>query len=363
MVRLSTLSRRGFLWRLGAAIGLATGSRLGSLGGVHASRFVPAPAIYIPDTGHHIGGSVLAWWLQYGAENGLGWPVTELLKLDGRYVQYFERGALAVSATTRDPRGVVPLDLGRPYVASRPDRDVDRLRTHSGSKKDGASDAAHFFDETGYGVHEDLWAYFREDGGVYRFGYPLAAPVVSAGFLWQVFERAVLMARAGEVAELPIGVLESERMRLPTDAVKQARYAPVVDLAALRFDPETSGARHVQVDLTRQVVTFFSDGEPVHVAATSTGLYPDFTPPGRFRIFSQIPRARLISNGSTAAGYNWSDVQHIQYFTEEWIGFHYAYWHNDFGRTRSAGCVNLRLHDSQWAWSFCKIGTPVIVHY
>lgn len=363
MDRLLTATRRGFLWRLGVAIGIATGSRLGSLHRVHASQAVPAPAIYILATGHHIGGSLLAWWLQYGAEKGLGWPVTERLKLNGRYVQYFERGALAASPATRDPLGVVPLALGRPYVASRPDRDVGRLRRPSGGKRNGAPDATHFFEETGYGVHPDLWTYFREDGGVYRFGYPLAVPATGADLMWQVFERAVLMARAGEVTEFPIGVLESERMRLPTDAVAQARHAPVVDLAALSFDYGSSVDRHVQVDLTRQVVTFFSDGEPVHIAATSTGLYPDFTPPGRFRIFSQIPRARLISNGSTAAGYNWSDVQHIQYFTEEWIGFHYAYWHNDFGRTRSAGCVNLRLHDSQWAWSFCKVGTPVIVHY
>ena len=61
--------------------------------------------------------------------------------------------------------------------------------------------------------------------------------------------------------------------------------------------------------------------------------------------------------------YDLNDVLHIQYFTDSWIGFHYAYWHSEFGTARSAGCVNLRLHDSQWAWDFCDHGTRVVVHY
>ena len=293
---------------------------------------------------------MLAWWLQYGREDGLGWPITEQLLVGGRRLQYFERGALALAPTSRDPLGVAPVDLGRPYASRSSDRQPE-------------AEAAHFFPQTGHGVHPAVWPYHRENGGVYRFGYPLAPAVVGDGGLWQVFDRAVLSESGGRVTDLRLGLMEAERLRLPTGPVERARHAPIVDLAALEPVYGPPSDRRAEVDLTRQVVTFFDGDEPVRVAATSTGIYPDFTPPGRYRVFVRVPRARMISNGSTSAVYDLDDVQHIQYFTDNWIGFHYAYWHDEFGTARSAGCVNLRLHDSSWAWDFCDNGTPVVVHY
>ena len=343
-------SRRLFLAQLGVGVGAVIASGMRSRR-VHASvPSVQRPAIYVPETGHHVGGSILAWWLQYGRSSGIGWPITEQVRVGRRSVQYFERGALALSPAARDPLGVVLLDLGRPYVFGSHDQNRD-------------SKTAHFFSKTGYGVHPEIWPYHREGGGVHRFGYPLGPATSGSGVLWQVFERAVLTANTAGVTELPLGVMEVERLRLSADRVAQAPHAPIVDLAALDrgFGPEAH--RHAQVDLTRQVVTFFDAGQPVRTAAVSTGRYPDFTPAGRFRIFSRIARSRLVSDGSTAAVYNLGDVQHIQYFTEDWIGFHYAYWHNDFGYARSSGCVNLRLEDSKWAWRFFARGTPVSVDY
>lgn len=315
-----------------------------------ATPDVPVPAIYLRETGHHVGGPFLAWWLQYGRDRGLGWPITEQLEIRGRLMQYFERGAVALTPTSRDPLGVIPVNLGRPYAS----------RT---AAPQPAPESAHFFAETGTGVHPAIWPFHRENGGVYRFGYPLAPAVIGSGGLWQVFERAVLSESGGRVTDLRLGLMEAERLRLPTAPVTQARHAPIVDLAALEPLHGPQSDRHAKVDLTRQVVTFFDGDDPVRIAATSTGVYPDFTPQGRYRIFVRIPRARLTSNGSTQAVYNLDDVQHIQYFTESWIGFHYAYWHGEFGTARSAGCVNLRLHDSQWAWDFCDHGTRVVVHY
>ena len=343
-------SRRAFLTRLTFAVGAAVGAGTGVVRADPATPEVPVPAIYLRETGHHLGGPILAWWLQYGREDGLGWPITEQLLVGRRRVQYFERGALALAPTSPDPLGVVPVNLGRPYV---------------GRSFDSQSEAqsAHFFAKTGHGVHPAVWPYHRENGGVYRFGYPLAPAVVGAGGLWQVFERAVLSESGGRVTDLRLGLMEAERLRLPTGPAAQARHAPVVDLAALDpvYGPLTD--RQAKVDLSRQVVTFFDGDEPVRLAAASTGVYPDFTPSGRYRVFVRVPRARMISNGSTQAVYNLDDVQHIQYFTESWIGFHYAYWHAEFGTARSAGCVNLRLHDSSWAWDFCDHGTRVVVHY
>lgn len=343
-------SRRAFLARLSFAVGAAVGAGTGVVRADPGTPEVPVPAIYLRETGHHIGGPFLAWWLQYGREDGLGWPITEQLSVGGRRVQYFERGALTLDPTSRDPLGVVLMNLGRPYVSRS-------------SAPQSEAESTYIFDHTGHGAHPAVWPYHRENGGVYRFGYPLAPAVIGDGGLWQVFERAVLSESGGRVTDLRLGLMEAERLRLPTEPATQARHAPVVDLAALAPQYGPLADRHAKVDLTRQVVTFFDGDDPVRMAATSTGIYPDFTPAGRYWVFSRIPRARMISNGSTHAVYDLDDVQHIQYFTDNWIGFHYAYWHADFGTARSAGCVNLRLHDSRWAWDFCDHGTAVVVHY
>ncbi len=345
----SNPSRRAFLTRLLAAVGASISVGAGVARADTPEADAPQPVIYLPDQGHHLGGPMLVWWLQYGREEGIGWPVTEQVRLGSRRVQFFERGALELAPTSREPLGVVPVEIGRAYVSRRP--------------TPSAPQPGQYFRQTGVAAHPDLWPYHRESGGVFRFGYPLAPAVEGANALWQVFGRAVLVSAGSRVSQLPLGIMEANRRGVPMAPVPRARHAPVVDLQALDPLYGPPADRRAQVDLTRQVVTFFDGDTPVRQAATSTGVYPDYTPSGSYRIFMRVPRARMVSNGSTAAEYDLDDIQHIQYFTERWIGFHYAYWHDEFGQTRSAGCVNLRLDDSRWAWNFCDHGTPVVVHH
>jgi len=92
-----------------------------------------------------------------------------------------------------------------------------------------------------------------------------------------------------------------------------------------------------------------------------------------------------MSGGNQALGtyYNLPNVPYVMYFENEeipaWRGFgiHGAYWHNDFGRPKSHGCINLRIPDSEklyyWAnpdlQGYTSIrssadnpGTPIIIY-
>jgi len=42
---------------------------------------------------------------------------------------------------------------------------------------------------------------------------------------------------------------------------------------------------------------------------------------------------------------------------------HGTYWHDDFGRPHSHGCVNLSTPMSEWFYGFANLGTIVYVHY
>jgi lipoprotein-anchoring transpeptidase ErfK/SrfK len=42
-------------------------------------------------------------------------------------------------------------------------------------------------------------------------------------------------------------------------------------------------------------------------------------------------------------------------------GIHGTYWHNNFGRRMSHGCVNLPIDQAEWFFNFASVGTPVRV--
>ncbi len=125
----SRLSRRGFA---ALAVGGAASVWLQRAGIARADNRVAAPdppVVYVRETGHHLQGPILDWWLQYGRHGLLGRPVTEPLWLAGRSVQFFERGAIEVDPHTPDPLRATPLDLGAAWARrTAPIRSVSSRR-------------------------------------------------------------------------------------------------------------------------------------------------------------------------------------------------------------------------------------------
>ena len=243
-------------------------------------------AVYMPATGHHVTRPFLNWWLQYGREGSLGWPVTEPLSIGGRAVQYFERGALAEAPRSRDPLGIVPLDVGAQWL--------DRRESPTDALSAREHESAFFFPQTSRGVHPELWTAYREAGGVFTYGYPLRWASEGPGGLTQLFQRAMLTSIGGTVSAHPIGAWKAGLERLPVARVPQLANVSTFDPAA--YDPAfgPTAERWADVDLSRQVATFFDGDRPVYRALVSTGLDPDFTPAGNYDIFVRLDRARLV---------------------------------------------------------------------
>ncbi len=45
-------------------------------------------------------------------------------------------------------------------------------------------------------------------------------------------------------------------------------------------------------------------------------------------------------------------------FFDKGVALHGAFWHRDFGRVRSHGCVNLAPRDAQWIFDFTSPHLP-----
>jgi hypothetical protein len=54
----------------------------------------------------------------------------------------------------------------------------------------------------------------------------------------------------------------------------------------------------------------------------------------------------------------WIDeVPHTQYFAAP-FALHAAYWHEDFGSAKSAGCINLSPRDAAWLFEWTEPRVP-----
>ena len=109
----------------------------------------------------------------------------------------------------------------------------------------------------------------------------------------------------------------------------------------------SNAEKWIEVDLTTQHLYAHEGDRVVFDFPVSTGLpwFPTVT--GEFHIWAKI-RAQRMTGGSVAAGtfYDLPNVPFVQYFYEG-FGLHGAYWHNDFGKPRSHGCVNIDLTNAE----------------
>jgi lipoprotein-anchoring transpeptidase ErfK/SrfK len=106
----------------------------------------------------------------------------------------------------------------------------------------------------------------------------------------------------------------------------------------------------IRVDLSEQRVVAYEYDRPVRGFVISSGLARTPTVTGEFRINMKVP-AQTMSGGEGAYYYNLPNVKWVQYFYAEYA-FHGTYWHNDFGKPKSHGCINMTNADAKWLFDW-----------
>jgi lipoprotein-anchoring transpeptidase ErfK/SrfK len=114
--------------------------------------------------------------------------------------------------------------------------------------------------------------------------------------------------------------------------------------------------KRIAIDLSRQTLTAYEGDRPVFDTLISAGLPHTPTPVGTFAIYSKV-RSQTMSGPD----YSVANVEYVSYFHGPYA-IHGAYWHNNFGRPISHGCVNLTNADARWLFAWAPIGTPVHIH-
>jgi lipoprotein-anchoring transpeptidase ErfK/SrfK len=123
----------------------------------------------------------------------------------------------------------------------------------------------------------------------------------------------------------------------------------------VRGNPARQG-KWVEVLLEEQRLVAWDDGRMVRSVLVSTGTRKTPTPRGTFRIYRKYDKQRM-----SGPGYDLPNVPWVMYFRRGGYALHGTYWHNNFGRPMSHGCVNLPIGEAAWLYQWAPNGTVVVV--
>ncbi len=167
--------------------------------------------------------------------------------------------------------------------------------------------------------------------------YNVNSSVISRKLYYGTVYRAVaaVLDDAGEWwYRLQDGITYSPGPYVPAWSMRHLSEAAVSPLSSQVTD------KHIEVNIKDQVLTCFEGDTPVFSTRTATGLPGTRTPPGEYRVLRKRYTSYMIG-GEGAGYYNLPGVAFPTYFTWSGIAVHGTYWHNDYGRPKSHGCVNV----------------------
>ena len=224
--------------------------------------------------------------------------------------------------------------------------------------KDGASDIL------GINSKGDLYQYLGKGTGSFH-------PRQKVGWGWQGFVLAAGSDLTGDGKADIIGCQESSGDLYFYQGAGNAKFNKRVhldtgwcqnkNLPKPPKPPKGSESSHwADVNLTTQTVTLMNGKLVVKSFTTSSGKKGMETPMGIFSVYSKTA-IQTLSGCAGGECWYYPGTKWLTWFYRDY-GFHTAYWHNDFGKPRSHGCLNLREKDAKAVYDWLVRGDKVVIH-
>ena len=155
--------------------------------------------------------------------------------------------------------------------------------------------------------------------------------------------------------------------------LKESRYVSAHDMRLVPSDELTTLSpdvpdeeKHIVVDLSTQLVTAFEGEKLVFSQRCSSGVKGTDTPKGEFLTYHKGPSVHMTNEGDAIEEetvYSLPGVPWCSFFTGAGNAFHGSYWHNDYGRPRSHGCVNLPSEAAKFIYRWTSPNVPPDADY
>ncbi len=116
--------------------------------------------------------------------------------------------------------------------------------------------------------------------------------------------------------------------------------------------------KHIEVYLDRQLLLAFEWDKLVYAARVATGQKNFETPTGWFHTFHKRPTYHMTGGADISSVFDLPGVPWDSYITDTGVALHGTYWHNDFGRPHSHGCINMTPQDAKWVYRWTLPTVP-----
>lgn len=142
--------------------------------------------------------------------------------------------------------------------------------------------------------------------------------------------------------------------------------AESMKIADVRQDQQgyaKSGKKWIDVSIRKQLLVAYEGLRPVFATLISSGRGGMSDPSNstatiRGNFFVHTKHVSGTMDGEEGSdSFDLRDVPYIQYFHEGYA-LHGAYWHDEFGKARSHGCVNLAPADAKWLFDWTDPVVP-----
>lgn len=145
-----------------------------------------------------------------------------------------------------------------------------------------------------------------------------------------------------------------------------------VPAAGLRVIPKrtdfpsfaTGDRKWIDISITKQTLIAYVGRTAVYATLVSTGRggmgdpETEFASPrGTFMVYAKHVSATMDGADDASDSYSLLDVPFVQYF-HKGFALHGTYWHDEFGRVRSHGCINLAPRDAAWLFEWTDPPVP-----
>ena len=179
----------------------------------------------------------------------------------------------------------------------------------------------------------------------------------------------------------PVFYREAVQLTGKSERIDKATYLEARDgryivqsESLVRIDPPkelpqfaAEGKKWIDVSILKQSLVAWEGGKPVYATLVSTGAdglgdpkETHSTVRGAFLIHTKHVSVTM-DNDQEDDRFDLRDVPYVQYFHEGYA-LHAAYWHDDFGRPKSHGCVNLHPTDAAWLFGWTTPEVPEGFH-
>jgi len=152
-------------------------------------------------------------------------------------------------------------------------------------------------------------------------------------------------------------------------ATRNGDFVPQVGLRIIEprdsFPSFATGDRKwIDISIRHQTLVAYVGRRPVYATLVSTGrgglADPEksfATVRGTFMIHHKAVSSTMDGDDDKSDSFNLLDVPFVQYFHKGYA-LHGTYWHDEFGKERSHGCVNLAPQDAAWLFEWTDPQVP-----